>query len=122
MAPYVQGLPDAIKKNVKAVIGTGRKAVGMVFIVLFAVRVPAKEKEHRRRAVTWRRSLAAQGNRHVVFWERQCARECQFRTSPYRTVDERVENDKLFRKRLARKVVGCKSNPRGSDNEKNHYG
>ena len=102
-------LDKDVKKEVKALIGTGRKAVGMAFNVEFGVRMPTKEESHKK-AVTWRRSLKSQGQRHDLFWERIVQREYHNGSSPFGTVDERIENDKRFRLKLARKVVGCKTN------------
>jgi len=102
-------LNDDMTAKLKKGIASGRKAVGMQFNVMYGIRFPPKEVE-KRKAATYRRSLAKQAERHDKRWERSNARDLLTGVTRAQTIEERIRTDRLLRLRLARKVANCSTN------------
>ena len=106
---FVDELPEKTKQTLRTCITDGRRATGMKFCIFIGVRMPSKD-ELKRKAATWNRSLKRQGERHDEFWKRNHEKEFGIGTTPYSTIEERIRNDRRFRKKLAVKVVNSSAN------------
>ena len=107
--PDVVPLPDADKKVFVKVMGQGRRATSLEFHSKCGIRLPFGNEERKRRDI-YARSFAKQAQRMDHRLEESFQNAVRRRLISYSTLDERIQNDSVYRIRLAMSMVNAQSN------------
>jgi hypothetical protein len=107
---HVAQLDKGIKDVVVKLLSNGRKIAGMQCNLLFGIRMPMEEGSSKSKKNVMGRSIRAQADRNDKSTLKQHDRDYRFQVTPYERLEDRIENDRSFRLKLARKVLNCSTN------------
>ena len=106
---FIQELTPEFKNKAKVCIGVARRLVGTSFNIQYGIALPSTTMTSKK-AFTWRRGMGSQGERHDKWWLRIHNKDLANGVTEFEDIMERINKDKQWRTKLARKVLTCSVN------------